>query len=383
MSQDHTTDRGPHVDMTERAGQVTVTQDTLLEEGAEGGAQEGEGTRQAADRDTPTDPHTIGHGTGRRHGVVQAMRDSIHGCGPARGPPRARPTIPHRTELGRAQVSIAQDQPVRLRDIPRASDLHSCEHLGYGAQPRGAVDTRTEEEAGKDSEDDATAEWCEVDYEDRPRPKRDTHIRAILQQVYRLVGYDNLSHRQKAMIGLLVRDSIKLGTIAWGTAQAKAWGKNWKFGHVRLIADAAYIAHHGGMTGASRARWDELSGNRLTKERVHEQLDETNPYFEQVEELSKRGGGIPVWVPEDFVPNGRSEASLTKLSAQTREVGGALRRMVSDGFHQKQLCFVLTLADALKYDPHISPSQWAAKAGKPQGRNCNNCMTSVEYIEQL
>jgi hypothetical protein len=88
---------------------------------------------------------------------------------------------------------------------------------------------------------------------------------------------------------LLVRDTIRLGTIAWGTEQAKAWGKNWQFDHVRLIADAAYIAHHGSMTGASRARWDELSANRLTEERVHEHLDEMNPYFEQVKELSKRG----------------------------------------------------------------------------------------------
>jgi hypothetical protein len=86
--------------------------------------------------------------------------------------------------------------------------------LGYGAQPRGAVDTRTEEEAADDSEDDATAEWCEVEWEDRPRQKRDIHIWAILQMVYKLVGYDGLSQRQKAIIGLLVRDTIRLGSIA-------------------------------------------------------------------------------------------------------------------------------------------------------------------------
>ena len=103
------------------------------------------------------------------------------------------------------------------------------------------MDTRTEEEAADDSEDDATADWCEVEWEDRPRRKRDTHIWAILQMVYKLVGYDGLSQRQKAIIALLVRDTIRLGSIAWGAAQAKAWGKNWKFDHVRLIADAAYI----------------------------------------------------------------------------------------------------------------------------------------------
>ena len=86
-----------------------------------------------------------------------------------------------------------------------------------------------------------------------------------------------------------------------------------------------------------------------------------------------------MWVPDDFVPNGRSAGTLPKLSARTREVGGALRRMVSDGFHQKQLCFVLTLAEALKYDPHISPNQWAAKAGKPQGRNCIHCSWGGRY----
>ena len=47
--------------------------------------------------------------------------------GPARGPPRARPATTHRTELEKAKVSVAQDRPVWLRDIPRDSDLRSCE----------------------------------------------------------------------------------------------------------------------------------------------------------------------------------------------------------------------------------------------------------------
>jgi hypothetical protein len=49
--------------------------------------------------------------------------------------------------------------------------------------------------------------------------------------------------------------------------------------------------------------------------------------------------------------------------------------MVSEGFHEAGLCFVVRTeqAAALAGQFHCSPALWAPKDGKEQGRNCNNC----------
>ena len=80
---------------------------------------------------------------------------------------------------------------------------------------------------------------------------------------------------------------------------------------------------------------------------------------------------------------GKTAEGVPSLSPQTHSVGGALRRMVSDGFHQKHLCFIMTTAEALLHNPHISPSQWATKAGHPKGRSCNNCSWGSRYHQAL
>ena len=139
------------------------------------------------------------------------------------------------------------------------------------------------------------------------------------------------------------------------------------------MADAAYIALHKTLPGAARARWMELAHTRMTAARVITHIDSLNPHRNTVLPMAEEGRGIPIWVPDDFVPNGATAEGIPSLSAQTHAVGGALRRMVNDGFHQKHLCFILSTAEALFHNPHISPSQWAAKAGHEKGRNCNNC----------
>ncbi len=116
-----------------------------------------------------------------------------------------------------------------------------------------------------------------------------------------------------------------------------------------------------------------VMANQSFDSSTHQPLDPLNPHRDTVLPMAEEGGGIPIWVPDDFVPNGTTTEGIPSLSAQTHAVGGALRRMVNDGFHQKHLCFILSTAEALCHNPHISPSQWAAKAGHEKGRNCNNC----------
>ena len=81
---------------------------------------------------------------------------------------------------------------------------------------------------------------------------------------------------------------------------------------------------------------------------------------------------MPIHVPDGFVPNSRTASGPPKLSQQTVQAGSALRRMIYEGYLQKRLCFLMTTAEAMKYDPHINPSHWAPKAGTPEGRNCLN-----------
>ena len=81
---------------------------------------------------------------------------------------------------------------------------------------------------------------------------------------------------------------------------------------------------------------------------------------------------MPIHVPDGFVPNSRTASGPPKLSQQTVQAGAALRRMIYEGYLQKGLCFLMTTAEAMKYDPHINPSHWAPKVGTPEGRNCLN-----------
>ena len=197
-------------------------------------------------------------------------------------------------------------------------------------------------------------------------------------QVRQLLGFRELTLTQRQILRDLVDETVKAGSITWGAHQAQGWGvdkqgRPWTFDTTRLVADAAYIALHKTLPGAARARWNELSHTRMTTARVITHLDPLNPHRDTVLPMAEEGGGIPIWVPDDFVPNGTTSEGIPSLSAQTHAVGGALRRMVNDGFHQKHLCFILSTVDALFHNPHISPSQWAAKAGHEKGRNCNNC----------
>ena len=240
-------------------------------------------------------------------------------------------------------------------------------------RPRTTADHRTREERALDRDiDEVTAAWILADEGHDPDDLQDVAVRDILRQVGRLIGYNKLTLPQKIILRRLVVDTIRQGSIAWGIRQAQTWGGVFDVPMTQLIADAAFIALHGSLPEAARARWDELADGCMTEEKVHATIDKTNSYFQRVFDLSRRGGGVPIHVPDDFVPNSLTESDPPKLSQQMQQAGAALRRMVYEGYHQKRLCFLMTTAEAMKYDPHINPSHWATKAGTPEGRNCLN-----------
>ena len=48
----------------------------------------------------------------------------------------------------------------------------------------------------------------------------------------------------------------------------------------------------------------ELAHSRMTAARVITHLDALNPHRNTVLPMAEEGGGIPIWVPNDFVPDG-------------------------------------------------------------------------------
>jgi hypothetical protein len=151
---------------------------------------------------------------------------------------------------------------------------------------------QTTEEQDDQDEYDAMAEWCEGEWGDE---QRNMDVAAIMDQVRRLVGYEALVMRQKTILRQLVKDTVEQGSIAWGTNQARIWGvdrfgRRWTFDTTRLVSDTEFIALHGNLPDAARARWHELFHNRMTEERVRQHLDERNPYFHTVAAMAQPGG---------------------------------------------------------------------------------------------
>ena len=295
---------------------------------------------------------------------------------PPQPPPLPTPALAGKRHGHAALLRYEQGTPSLDRTVQ--------DYITNGGQHNSARRT-TEDDGPTERDDDATAEWCDGEWGDE---LWDVDVHRVMAQVRRLLGFKTLTHRQKRILHELVEETIKTGSITWGATQAQQWGvdkhgRPWTFDDTRLVADAAYIALHKTLSGAARARWMELAHSRMTAARVLTHLDALNPHRNTVLPMAEEGGGIPIWVPDDFVPNGKTAEGVPSLSPQTHSVGGALRRMVSDGFHQKHLCFIMTTAEALLHNPHISPSQWATKAGHPKERNCNNCSWGSRYHQAL
>ena len=252
--------------------------------------------------------------------------------------------------------------------------------LGEG--PAGH-DTTTIDEIDSDDDEWMAAQWEQEDLEPReddedwpPELSQDSdEFVDIINRVENLVGKRRATMGIRARARMLVYKSIQRGSVAHTIKHAQRWGGVWSFSREVILRDEEFIRNHHGIPGAARRRCEELADNRLSEERVRKHVDPTNPNWEAVMALAAPHGGVPVMVPDNFVPNGKEGSKLPTLSQSTRSVGGALRRMVSEGFHEAGLCFVVRTeqAAALAGQFHCSPALWAPKDGKEQGRNCNNC----------
>jgi hypothetical protein len=174
------------------------------------------------------------------------------------------------------------------------------------------------------------------------------------------------------------QEAIEVGSTAWGIQEAEGWGGPFRISQERVARDEAFVRTNGSVGLASRSRWtelDESAEGRLNPTRTTTILSHDNPNFDQTMDLAEEFGGIPVLIPPGFIANGTNHGILPTVSAQTHRVSGAMHRMVSEGYHESKLCFVLSLRAARELVPnmHLCTCQWAPKDLKLSGRFCMNC----------
>ena len=86
----------------------------------------------------------------------------------------------------------------------------------------------------------------------------------------------------------------------------------------------------------------EWRGSRLNIERVLSTISPHNPELERLCELAHRG--VEVVLPEDFRPSG-VQGRPTPLRSKLIACGGAVNKMVAEGYLEKALAIALPLEE--------------------------------------
>ena len=133
----------------------------------------------------------------------------------------------------------------------------------------------------------------------------------IVNRVENIVGKKRATIGIRARARSLVFRAIQKGSIAHGLKHAQKWGGVWSFSREIILRDEDFIRSHHGIPGASRRRCEELAG--LSEERVRTHIDTDNPNREAVMALATPHGGVPVMVPDNFIPNGREGSNRNHL----------------------------------------------------------------------
>ena len=225
-------------------------------------------------------------------------------------------------------------------------------------------------ELGDDVENSGE-EWEGV--EDPATPRQLAQLTQMVENLLRQRG--PLDEGVRKRIRFIILTAIYEGSITWGALQAAEWGGDWDFPPQWILDDEEFIRRSGGLAPASRARWKELRDLRMNRDTVLTTLDPLNPERDRVLVLAEEGGGVPIPVPDDFIPNTSGGKPGPQPSAIAQKVGGALRKMVNEGFHNRKLCFIIRAQELATLVPnaHTNKSTWAPKAGSKKGRPCIDC----------
>lgn len=114
----------------------------------------------------------------------------------------------------------------------------------------------------------------------------------------------------------------------------------------------------------------KTADHRISCDSVHSAISRDNPEYSKLMDLIK---GMPLFLDEDFVPNGPS--NIPRLSSTYSRLAPAVDRMLYEDFVVNGLAFVLPKDVVLAYVPqfHLSRLSWTMKHGKKKGRPILDC----------
>jgi hypothetical protein len=158
-----------------------------------------------------------------------------------------------------------------------------------------------------------------------------------------------------------------------GVKEANVWANNFEISEEMVRRDrATFSAVDGDLERFALQRMADNSSGRLSKESV-ERLHPSNPEREKLFELV---GGMPVFLPEGFVSNGRIKLSF---SSSYTSAGQAVNRMFM-GIHDAGQAILLPYEEAVKIEGlHLATASRADKENKDSGRPIMD-MTNVKGI---
>ena len=171
--------------------------------------------------------------------------------------------------------------------------------------------------------------------------------------------FPEAQHKKKTELVALIDEAIQSAAQELGEADAIAWAGGFKLSNSVALSHVACLrAAQLDFTKMIRRRLKTLQHKRLNLVRV-EELRSDNPEKELMRDLA---GGMSVFLPNGFVPNGLSDKSVLRDS--DLKVAPAVNKMLC-GIIEDGLAFVLPLEIALKHIPrlHFCKAHWTPKKG--------------------
>ena len=165
----------------------------------------------------------------------------------------------------------------------------------------------------------------------------------------------------------IVLDAFKITDDDYGVQEACKWAEEsgWTgFPRGALATDYELLRAAGrSLVKMAARRLQQLSGNRLNRERVEATISSNNPYRARLMQLAVEGIIVPQ--PEGFRPNGKGPHPPLRKKYQAAHP--AVNKMVYE-LHQQGLAFLFTKSVAEEVVQQLSPSGWTSKKKKRQGR---------------
>ena len=202
-------------------------------------------------------------------------------------------------------------------------------------------------------------------------PAPSTKIDAILN--WANMCFPEAHHPHKTELLSLIEEANESAAHELGEADAIAWADGFKIPNSVVLSHVACLrAAQLDFTKMIERRLKTVQHKRLNLDRV-EELRTDNPEKILMRDLA---GGMRVFLPDGFVPNGLTDKSL--LRDTYLKVAPAVDKMLY-GIIEDGLAFVLPLEIALQHIPrlHFCNAHWTSKIGKPSGRPLGD-LTFVE-----